>query len=115
MKSKTREAAMSLKRLILLLVVLGSIAAVVVGLAAGSGGDGKRVPEGTRQGHGNRAPKATNQDPVKRSRPSKPDTAEKYWTPDRMKHAKPLPIGIPGGKQRGGSGEGGGSTAPSHP
>jgi hypothetical protein len=113
--SHVRKAAMSFKRLILLLIVIGALAAVLVGLAAGGGGGGKRQPKSTPRNAVLPTAAGKQQGSVKQSRPSKSSDAEKYWTPDRMKNAKPLPIGIPGGKQRGGSGQGGGSTAPAHP
>jgi hypothetical protein len=102
---------MSLKRFILILIVLGAAAAVIVSFAAGGGDGGKRHQNGGVQSHQN----GTHPAPVQRSRAENPDATEKFWTPDRMKRARPLPIGIPGGKkQPGGSGGDGGSSAPSH-
>jgi hypothetical protein len=88
---------MSLKRLILLLALLGAVAAVAVRFAAGSGGN-------------DRQQKA----PVKRSPPVSPNPTENYWTPERMKHARPLPMGIPGGRTQPDGSNGSDSSAPAH-
>jgi hypothetical protein len=99
---------MSFKRLVVLLVVIGAFAAVVASLAAGSGGSGHK-PTGP-------PPAGTRPSGVERSPSLDPKATEKYWTPDRMKGAKPVPIGIPGGPLHPpSSGDSGGSTAPSHP
>jgi hypothetical protein len=95
---------MSPKRLIIILVFLASLATVLVGLAAGSGGSSDHPQH-----------KEKTSGPTTSSPRQNPDATARYWTPDRMKHAQPLPIGIPGGgTQPGGLGGSGGSTAPSH-
>jgi hypothetical protein len=100
---------MSTKRLIIILTVFASLATVLVGLAAGSGGKSDRRQQPQQQkGAG------TPSGPTTSSPRQNPDATMKYWTPDRMKRAHPLPIGIPGaGPQPDGPG-GSGSTAPSH-
>ena len=94
---------MPLKRLIGLLVVIGAVAAVVAGLAAGSGGRG-------------RTPAHPDPAGLERSPTLNSSETEKYWTPARMKSAKPVPISIPGGPSQAPSPAGGsGNKAPSHP
>ena len=99
---------MPLKRLIGLLVVIGAVAAVVAGLAAGSGGR-ERTPASPD-------PSGSQPSGLERSPTLNSSETEKYWTPARMKSAKPVPISIPGGPSQAPSPAGGsGNKAPSHP
>jgi hypothetical protein len=99
---------MPFKRLIVLLVVIGAVAAAIASLAAGSGGRG-RTP--ARSGPSGSLPSGLQRSPALDS-----NETENYWTPARMKSAKPVPIGIPGGPSQQPSPAGGdGNSAPSHP
>jgi hypothetical protein len=99
---------MSPKRLIIILVSFGLLAAVLVGLAAGSGKKHARSVTRSRP------------TPIKGSA-GNPNATRKYWTRERMKNARPAPMGVPGRGSKpspnsgGGSGQKTGGSQPSQP
>jgi hypothetical protein len=76
---------MSPKRIIIILTLFAALATVLVGFAAGSGrGNDQQRQKGTKSG------------PIKGSPRLSPGETERYWTPERMRHARPAPMGVPG-------------------
>jgi hypothetical protein len=95
---------MSTKRLIIVLVLFLGVAGLLVGFAAGSSGHKKNTQKqppskGTTRGGSTMGPDAT----------------KKYWTPERMKNARPAPMNVPGGSKSSpsDSGQTSGSSKPS--
>ena len=96
---------MSPKRLIIIVALLAALATALVGFAAGgSNGNDQQRPKGTSSG------------PISSSPRQNPEATKKYWTPERMKHARPPRMSIPGGSKNSGPdrpGQSGSASPPS--
>jgi hypothetical protein len=99
---------MSKTRMSLAAAPIVAAAAALVGLAAAnSGGASKDRPAG--------------KSPVIKGRPIlSPGATARYWTRERMKHARPAPMGVPGGGSKppastGGNQSSGGTASGSRP
>jgi hypothetical protein len=92
------------KRLIIVFVLLLAVATVLVGFAAG-GSENKRSPK-----------KQSRSDGAVHGAPTMgPRETASYWTRERMKNARPMPMIVPGGSSKSLPSGSGGKNSPAKP